>query len=54
MNVMTWVAPVKKLSDEEYMALMKRQRVELENQLQGLKRELDQQKPEDEKRKGPS
>ncbi|KAF9511144.1 hypothetical protein BS47DRAFT_1347000 [Hydnum rufescens UP504] len=54
MNAMTWVAPVKKLSDEEYMALMERQRVELEKQLQGLKRELDQQKSEDEKRKGPS
>ena len=41
MNAMTWVAPVKKLSDEEYLALIERQRAALDKQAQDLKRELE-------------
>lgn len=43
MNAMSWVAPIKKLSDEEYLEVMQRQKDALEKRLGDVKSELGEE-----------
>ncbi|KAG8951357.1 hypothetical protein FRC03_012545 [Tulasnella sp. 419] len=40
MDIMTWIAPVKKLSDEEYLEIMRRKQAEVDARIRQLDREL--------------
>lgn len=40
MDAMTVIAPVKRLTDEEYLALMEKQQAQLEEKLKGVQKEM--------------